>query len=183
MGLSKESSFFELREQTDRSVAIVGVSWLDGLFEACLSLYLRQPDTGEMDTDKATEKALDEVFNAEGPLGSFSAKCKMAYLLNIIGPKTFKDLKIINDIRRQFAHYAKTEAPNREMEPLSFLAVSISDKTNNLRSRTTRRVMVKKRPDDSPAAIAFMSAIDAIAIGLRSHVSMIEEGKEPAPLP
>ena len=183
MSLSRESSFFELRKETDRSVAIVGVSWLDDLLEDCLSLYLRQPNTDDMDADKTIKQVLNEMFNPEGPLGSFSAKFKMAFLLNVIGPITFMDLKTINDIRRKFAHLVKTETPNREIKPLSFLVPPISDMAKNLKSKTSKRVMVMKRPDASPGAIAFISAVDAIADGLRSHISVAEDGREPDPLP
>jgi hypothetical protein len=119
--------FMELWNETDRCVAIIGVAWLDGLLESCLKLHLRQPMSGDEKTDKRTQTTLAEIFNAEGPLGSFSAKCKMAYLLNIIGLITFGDLKIINDIRREFAHYVKSENPHRELEKLTGrLEISLS---------------------------------------------------------
>jgi len=177
------SSFFELRGETDRTIAIIGISWLDSLLETCLRLHLRESGSGDENTDRATKKLLDEVFNPEGPLGSFSAKCKMSYLLGIVGPITLTDLKIINDIRREFAHYVKVETPHRKMEMLSFLTNTISNKAGNLKSRTSLRVMVKQRPNDSPAARAYISAVDAIARGLRGYSAAIEESAAPTSLP
>ncbi len=46
----------------------------------------------------------DQMFGFEGAVGTFSAKIIIAYAMNIIGPITYSDLKLIKELRNQFAH-------------------------------------------------------------------------------
>jgi hypothetical protein len=87
---------------------------------------MRKPDNNQARSE------LDNMFAPESPLGSFSAKIKMAYLLEIIEPVAFKQLKLINNIRREFAHYVSAENPHRKMETLSFKMNKISNMLQQL---------------------------------------------------
>lgn len=51
------------------------------------------------DTDR-----VESVFGQNGPLGSFSARITMGYLVGLYGPKTRETLDKIRDIRNTFAH-------------------------------------------------------------------------------
>jgi hypothetical protein len=175
MDTRKEISYGELRVETDRSMAILSISWLDDLLESSLRLHFRQPTHGEQATDDETSKTLNGMFDPERPLGAFSAKCKMAYLLHIVGPITFADLKILNSIRNDFAHHVKLLNPQRKLEMLSFSHNTISNKARNLKSKTTRKVFVAKRANDSKAAQVFRNAVDGIGTGLRSYIAALEE--------
>ena len=44
------------------------------------------------------------IFSGTGPLSGFSARIRVAYALEIIGPLIRNDLSIINEIRNVFAH-------------------------------------------------------------------------------
>ena len=72
---------------------MVAAAWLDDALEACIRAAFR-PDQG----------MADELFRPDGPLGSFSARIKLAYLLDLIEPTARKDLDCIRRIRNDFAH-------------------------------------------------------------------------------
>jgi hypothetical protein len=44
------------------------------------------------------------LFDYEGPIGSFSARIRVAYAFNLFGPETRDDLDLIRLIRNEFAH-------------------------------------------------------------------------------
>jgi DNA-binding MltR family transcriptional regulator len=51
------------------------------------------------------DKVQNEVFSgANGPLGSFSAKNRLAYLMGLISEALFRDLETMRHIRNRFAH-------------------------------------------------------------------------------
>ena len=48
--------------------------------------------------------AQDLLFNAYGPLGTFSARINMAYMLGLIGKQEQRELNLVKRIRNEFAH-------------------------------------------------------------------------------
>ena len=80
-------------KQSDRGSALIAAAWVDDALEVYLRAFLR-PD----------KKTADAMLQPEGPLGSFAARIKIAYLLGIIEPTAHKDLEIIRGIRNDFAH-------------------------------------------------------------------------------
>jgi Mannitol repressor len=48
------------------------------------------------------------LFDASGPLSTFSSKIAIAYAFGIIGPKTRHDLNLLREIRNAFAHAMRT---------------------------------------------------------------------------
>jgi len=78
-------------EQPDRGTALVAAAWLDDALETRIRSALR-PD----------KRVADDIFR--GPLGTFSARIKLAYLFDLIEPTARKDLDTIRAIRNQFAH-------------------------------------------------------------------------------
>jgi DNA-binding MltR family transcriptional regulator len=80
-------------KQGDRGTALVAAAWLDDALEARIRAAFRP--------DKSTA---DDVFRPDGPLGSFAARIKLAYLLDLIEPTARKDLDRIRGIRNDFAH-------------------------------------------------------------------------------
>jgi DNA-binding MltR family transcriptional regulator len=87
-------SITELQTQTDRGVAIVGGSFVETFLEKLLKSFLRSDD----------ETALREMFRTSGPLGTFSAKIRLGFLLRFYGAKAHRELHFIKDIRNRFAH-------------------------------------------------------------------------------
>ena len=79
--------------QGDRGTALVAAAWLDDAMEARIRAACRP--------NKAT---VDEMLRPDGPLGSFSARIKLAFLFDLIEPMVKKDLDLIRRIRNEFAH-------------------------------------------------------------------------------
>jgi len=80
-------------KQADRGTALVAAAWLDDALEACIRAAFR-PD----------KNTVDDIFRPDGPLGSFSARIKLAYLLDLVEGTARKDLDRIRRIRNDFAH-------------------------------------------------------------------------------
>jgi hypothetical protein len=85
------------KDMDDRTCAIVMGAMLDQSLEALLLLHMKPLSNDER----------DRLFFGFGPLGSFSAKIKIAAAFGVIGPKTLKDLEALNEIRNVFGHAAQ----------------------------------------------------------------------------
>lgn len=86
----------ELNDQTDRGIAIVGAAFLDAKLEMALKVYF---------VEGLSNNDYKDLFDGPvTPLGTFSAKVRVARAVGLIGAKTFNDLKLINTIRNRFAH-------------------------------------------------------------------------------
>jgi DNA-binding MltR family transcriptional regulator len=87
----ERTAFYD--QSSERSMAIVLSSIVENRLTELLQLLMRR------------DKSLDnEMFNPTGPLGPFGTKIRLAYMLRIASPETYKDLVIINKIRNKFAH-------------------------------------------------------------------------------
>lgn len=102
----------EYESSDDRSCALLCAAYLDN----CLEILV-------LDTLAHREKAKKELFSETMPLGTFSAKTKIAYCLNLIPDLIYKDLNTIRKIRNIFAH---------QLHGLSFSTEPIHSLCNNL---------------------------------------------------
>ncbi|HKP48125.1 MAG TPA: MltR family transcriptional regulator [Pyrinomonadaceae bacterium] len=84
-----------LNAETDRGCALMAAAYLDAELEKLLRKYLVDNDSVQ-----------NEILRQSGPLGPFSTRIDMAYLLGLIGPKARRDLHLIRKIRNQFGHRA-----------------------------------------------------------------------------
>jgi DNA-binding MltR family transcriptional regulator len=113
---NKFDEVFEFRQsltnETDRGCALMAASYLEAELEKLLRKFL-------VDNDKIK----DELFGHSHPLGSFSAKIDIAYLLGLIGPKIQRDLHLIRKIRNDFGHVAA---------PISFTDQAMSSRCREL---------------------------------------------------
>ena len=97
--INEGKSFFwheymkEVQQGNDRATAILGAVYLDE--------YLRE----YLESVLVEEKSLsDEIVGPEKPLGSFSARIRMAYALGLLSKEVYKDLNTIRNVRNVFAH-------------------------------------------------------------------------------
>jgi Mannitol repressor. len=86
-------TFDEVFRQTDRASAIVSSALLEELLERLLLAYL---------VDNVSVKR--DLFEGIAPLSTMSAKINLAYYLGLLGQNEFDDLKLIKNIRNDFAH-------------------------------------------------------------------------------
>ncbi|WP_226736119.1 hypothetical protein [Microvirga lenta] len=76
---------------TDRGLVLLGASMLDELLRRLLESRIR-------------EEVADELLLSDRPLGSFSARVKICYGLDLITDREFKALEYVRKIRNAFAH-------------------------------------------------------------------------------
>jgi len=83
-------------KENDRSLAIIGAALIDEQLEELLaSFFIEQPKTTGF------------LLSPTGPLGAFGVRNQLAYALGLIDRPTFRDIKLIQKIRNQFAHVAE----------------------------------------------------------------------------
>jgi DNA-binding MltR family transcriptional regulator len=79
--------------ESDRGLVLSMSAFMEDSLGLVLKKYLKSV---------ATTNELIEGFNA--PLGTFSARAKLAYSLGLISEKQYKDINLIRKIRNEFAH-------------------------------------------------------------------------------
>ena len=114
-----ETLIEEMGSQTDRGAAIIGAAWVEEAMTAAIEAYLYP-----------SSKAWDGLFGNYGPMSTFSAKIDLARLLGMVSEVIRADLRIIRDVRNEFAHRI---AHKDSQEKLSFKTEHIRSKCLNLR--------------------------------------------------
>lgn len=84
--------FSELREDGPRGAAMVAGALIDDVLLGAIKYRLKNLSDA------------NELFDPDRPLGTFSARIKIAFALGIFGPKTRHDLDTFRRIRNAFAH-------------------------------------------------------------------------------
>lgn len=100
------------RGASDRAIGIIAAS----LVEIHLTKLLKQAFITEV-KQANKETVLERMFNSSAPLGVFSSKIRMAYLMGLISEEFFRNLEIMREIRNRFAHY--TEIGSFDMQEIS----------------------------------------------------------------
>ncbi len=90
------SKLFSYEEPNDRAIVVIGASFLDTLLQHILLNFLPE-----------NEKEVEDLFNYNSLLGTYSSRLKMVYCLGLIDVVIKDDLKIIAKIRNAFAHNLK----------------------------------------------------------------------------
>jgi len=106
----------------DHTAAIIAATIVEARLEDALKTKFQR--------DAAIEK---EMFRTSGPLGSFSAKIKLAFLIGLISKEAYNDLDIFKDIRNRFAHWVDVE----------------SFKSSNIKSLTDRLRLIEKHFEET----------------------------------
>jgi hypothetical protein len=101
----------ELEHDSDRTAGIVGAVLVEESLTALLKSRLWRD-----------EDLIKEIFRSSGPLGAFSVKITMGFLMGLYSPTAQKELVTIKDIRNEFAHHVAR----------SFSFDRIRDRANNL---------------------------------------------------
>ena len=152
--LQEVGEFHEsLKQETDRGCALMIASFLDSKLEALLR-------SGFVDSTKIA----GEILGISGPLGTFSARIDMSYLLGIVGPKIHRDLHLMRKIRNIFGHDYKL---------VSFNDQRISSRCKELYHHTLEE-------KESPRKIFIRTAMQILAIFNKEllHRSHLKEGKD-----
>jgi len=130
------------RAESDRACAVLGAALLDAILESLYSRRLRD--------------AKEELLSSNGPLGTFSARIRVARALAWISEDVRYDLDQIRSIRNEFAHNFDHE--------LTFAKQSIADKCRTLHVaqvliEATEHAASTPHRNFSPEVIRAMGAI------------------------
>ena len=102
-----------LREESDRGCCLLAVSFLDNE----LKLLLEEKLVGE-------KKFKKELFDLNGPLGTFSSKINMGYSTGLLNTDLKSDIHIIRKIRNEFGH---------NYSQISFETIKIKNQVSQLK--------------------------------------------------
>jgi mannitol operon repressor len=83
----------EFQEESDRGAALVGAALLDARLERLLLAHMLPG-----------KAATNLIRGRNAPLGTFSARISMCYVLGLITSAEKHDLNLIREIRNEFAH-------------------------------------------------------------------------------
>lgn len=137
MGYSSRSGarHQSLGRSVDHVIALVGAAYVEKALEVAIAFRLVALSPDE-------HKAL---FNYEknGPLADLSAKIKMSFALDIIGPKTRDDLNHIREIRNNFAH---------TLQPIGFETKEVVDICDLLHTHRGQSLMSRWTTGDDGRA-------------------------------
>lgn len=103
----------ELEKESDRGCALVSAAYLENEIAAILEGFFV----------KQGSKATEALFDFNGPVGTFSAKIKMAVALGLIPLEISVALDVLRRLRNDFAHLH---------EPLTFETARIKQRVENL---------------------------------------------------
>lgn len=87
------SKFFSYDAGDDRTIVIIGASFIEYVLEQILLAFF--PDN---------EPEVEKLLKFDQPLGTFGNRVRMIYCLGLIDKVIWNDLKLIGKIRNRFAH-------------------------------------------------------------------------------
>lgn len=87
------AELFTYTETSERSIAIVGATFLEMVLDHILLAFLPED-----------EKEVTKLMDYNQPLGNFSNKITMCYCLGLIDKTIKEDLTLVRKIRNKFAH-------------------------------------------------------------------------------
>ena len=107
----------ELNKETERGQALLVGAYLENLLGDLITTAL-VIDSNEV-------KSLDLFDGPVAPLGTFSARMRVAYSLGLLTKDEYDDIKLIKDIRNAFAH---------QLTGLSFTHEKIASRCQKLKA-------------------------------------------------
>jgi hypothetical protein len=100
-------------------------------------------------------------YESRGPLSDLSSRIKLAYALDVVGPKTRDDLEHVRAVRNSFAH---------ALRPVGFELKEVSDVCNLLNLHYELTLMTRWAMGDSPRA-RYINTTITIATRLKHKIA------------
>ena len=126
----------DLAKETDRGAVLVAAAYLDDAIEVLLRARLL-PE----------KKVLDQLLGDRVPT---RAKDNLAYALGLVGQEVRQDLKLIREIRNEFAHSHRH---------VSFSQAEIKNKCYKLKTARHEREMIQKHMPQPPRFYFLLNAV------------------------
>jgi DNA-binding MltR family transcriptional regulator len=142
----------ELEKESDRGCALVAAAYLENEIAALLSQSF-------VEMNKSMRK---ELFDFNGPIGTFSAKIKLAYAMGLISAEVRNALDRIRGIRNKFAHL---------QHPLNFEDAAIAQQIDALMPSCNVKTSTRK---DS-----FIVKVQAVSAVIHTRIACAHHIKEP----
>jgi mannitol operon repressor len=140
----------ELNRESPRGKVLISTGYLEQMLKDILCAFLMK------------DRVVDELFEGgNAPLGTFSARAKLAYTLGLISEPEFQDIDLIRRIRNEFAHDMKASFEN--------------DAVKNRCSQLKHKV-----PDDKGKVAAegqFTSAATGLLLNLVNRVAYVSDAR------
>jgi hypothetical protein len=156
-------------EKNDKSVALLAASVLDDVLQEALRTFFRDLNSTEF----------SNLFDPDMPLGSFSAKARIAYAMRLCERRDTKNLDCIREVRNAFAHSIK---------PVSFNTPEISKVCSYLRPAEAETDL--GRTQRWPARILYVATVSELVLKfMRARITNLKarlkspEESEPEPEP
>lgn len=108
--------FEALQKESDRGDVLVSAAFFDTTLERLLVARFSSGDAKRA-------KLIEPLFDAFGPLSTFSAKIRISYAIDLLHESMANDLDLVRRIRNAFAH---------SLEPKTFQDPDITSMVDNL---------------------------------------------------
>lgn len=156
----------ELKEQSDRGVAIVGAAWVEEAITETLASILH-----------TETKAWERLFEADGAMSSFSAKIDLLHVLGLTSELIRADMHRLRTIRNTFAHQV---AHHKTHAKLAFHNPDIKDKCLALKCVEHEKLSEPREAFIQACAIlnGDMEMIRVFGVKLLNHVGQVITSNE-----
>lgn len=124
----------DLVKSSDRSSAIVAAALLENRLQYAIITRMAQDET-----------IINQLFHSSGPLGSFSAKIKLGYLIKMYSQQACAEMTCIKDIRNDFAH---------KLGVRDFQTPTVRDKAKNLKMVERHIFPFGTKEEDTPQGLS-----------------------------
>jgi DNA-binding MltR family transcriptional regulator len=141
-----------LSPESDRGCALIAAAYLDAELEKLLRLAVVDDP-----------KVADNLFDQSRPLGTFSSRIDLAYLLGLIGISIHRDLHLIRKIRNDFGH---------DHSPITF-------ETQRIKCRC-KELFTHPLDTDFPPRRIFMAAAMGVLASIHTGLTNKERNSERA---
>ncbi|WP_263602363.1 hypothetical protein [Chryseobacterium sp. PET-29] len=139
----------ELTKESDRGCVLLASSHLDFMLEKLLYSKLI-----------GSKKQKKQIFDFNGPLGTFSSKIIMSYSLGLLPPLAQQDVQTIRKIRNEFAH---------SVEMISFDQESVKNACNNFNYNIS---------EDATSRTQFMNVVSALSGVIERQIYLAKKFEE-----
>lgn len=147
----------EIKSGSPRATAVVAGAFVEDHLTRVIKWRLVQEPVNK------NKNVAEDMFRPGGPVGDFSNKIDMAYLMGCISKEAWKELETIRRIRNDFAH---------KMKIFDFDITSIADRCANL--KLWEEIKVKLRAADDKKSGKLILTIGRTVEQEEQHLPVVD---------
>ncbi|WP_038176180.1 MltR family transcriptional regulator [Vibrio pacinii] len=143
-------------EESDRGVVITSVADVENLLDKMLKLVFTH--------NNVSNKRIKSMFDASGPLSTFSSKYQMLYAFGYIRHDNYTDLELLKKLRNKLAHTTglirlESEEVAQILKLMSFFKAGQNQMDELVGLKRNRKEVYISKPDISEHEAAAMGLI------------------------